>query len=264
MYSTLPQLVYEKAQNVSGNYIQFEKDKAGIFQPITYSEFAEIMLDFSAGLLSFGTVTGEHVGLISDNRKEWLVCSMGIMAVGASDIPRGSEATVKDLSYILSFAECRTVILESNYSYKKIAECIDSLPLLKNIILIDPNGVDESLLAGKNISISAYSDILVRGKEYRSENPGKVENIMLSGTESDTATIIFTSGTTGTPKGVELTHKNFICQLKDICALLPLKTGDKALCVLPVWHVYEREIEYCLLYLEGTLCFSKPGGGIIM
>ena len=264
MYSTLPQMVYEKAQNVSGNYIQFEKDKAGIFQPITYSEFAEIMLDFSAGLLSSGAVPGEHIGLISDNRKEWLVCSMGIMAIGASDIPRGSEATVKDLSYILSFAECKTAVLESNYSYKKIVECIDSLPLLKNIILIDPNGVDESLLAGKSITVSSYSDVLVRGKEYRSENPGKVENIMLSGTESDTATIIFTSGTTGTPKGVELTHKNFICQLKDICALLPLKTGDKALCVLPVWHVYEREIEYCLLYLECALCYSKPVGSIIM
>ena len=68
MYSTLPQMIYEKAQNVSGNYIQFEKDKAGVFQPITYSEFAEVMLDFSAGLLSSGTVPGEHIGLISDNR----------------------------------------------------------------------------------------------------------------------------------------------------------------------------------------------------
>lgn len=264
MYSTLPQLVYEKAQKIAGNYIQFEKDKLGVFQGITYSEFAESMLDFSAGLLSLGVLSKEHVGLISDNRKEWLVCSMGIMAMGGCDIPRGSEATVKDLSYILSFAGCKTVILENNYSYKKIIECINELPDLQNLILIDSNNVDKDNILLKNIKIIDYSNVITLGKEYRSENPGRIENLMLSCEGSDTATIIFTSGTTGTPKGVELTHKNFICQLSDIGALLPLKTGNKALCVLPVWHVYEREIEYCLLYLECSLCYSKPVGSIIM
>ena len=68
MYSTLPQMIYEKAQNVSGNYIQFEKDKAGVFQPITDSEFADVMLALAAVLLSSGTVPDEHSGLISDNR----------------------------------------------------------------------------------------------------------------------------------------------------------------------------------------------------
>lgn len=264
MYSTLPQLLYEKAQKIPENPIQYEKNDSKGFTPTSYKEFSEMMLDFAAGLHTLGEKKNDHIGLISDNRQEWLVCNMAIMALGAADIPRGSEVTSKDLEYILDFAECHTVILENNYCYKKILECEKNLPLLKNLILINSEGVDFDAFSARGISIHKYESILENGKKYRAENPNEIENILLSGTESDTATIIFTSGTTGTPKGVELTHKNFICQLKDAGALLPLKTGDKALCVLPVWHVYEREFEYILIFLECTLCYSKPVASIIM
>ena len=264
MYSTLPQLLFEKAQKIPERPIQYEKNANKDFIPISYSDFAETMLDFAAGLQSLGAKKADHIGLISDNRQEWLVCSMAIMTLGAADIPRGGEVTSKDLEYILNFAECHTVILESNYCYKKILECKKNLPLLKNLILINTDGVDFEAFSSYGISIHTYTDILKMGKKYRSEHPNEIENTLHSGTESDTATIIFTSGTTGTPKGVELTHKNFLCQLKDVGALLPLKTGDKALCVLPVWHVYEREFEYILIFLECALCYSKPVASMML
>ncbi|MGP1458570.1 MAG: AMP-binding protein [Treponema sp.] len=264
MYSTIPQLMYEKAQEIPGADLQFYKDKAGTFFGIKYGDFSELMLDFAAGLLTFGASAGEHIGLISDNRREWLTCSMGIMALGCCDIPRGSEATVKDLAYILRFAGCRIAIVESDYGLKKILECLSELSALERVIMIDPAGRQTGGAETCGIKLFSYDEILNEGKDFRKSNPGKVENILHSGKSSDSATIIFTSGTTGVPKGVELTHENFISQLKSIASMLPLKKGDKALCVLPVWHIYEREMEYYFIYAGISLCYSKPVASMIM
>lgn len=264
MYSTLPQMIYQKSQEIPELNIQFSKDTKGNFIPTTYKDFAKSMLDFSAGLISIGEQEYSHIGLICDNRKEWLTCSMGIMAIKSCDIPRGSEATVKDLAYILNFAECKTIIAENKLLFNRILECKDELPLLQNIIIINPKDINLEDSKVKNLNIFNYSDILQKGINFRLENPNKIEEIMLSGKEEDSATIIFTSGTTGTPKGVELTHKNFLCQVEDIHKRLPLKQGNKALCMLPVWHVYERELEYFLLYVGVSLCYSKPATSILL
>lgn len=264
MYKTLPQMIYKKSQDFPELNIQFSKNTEGTFLPTTYKDFVNTMLDFSAGLLSIGEKEYSNIGLICDNRKEWLVCSMGIMATKSRDIPRGSEATVKDLSYILSFAECKTVVTENKILFNRILECKNELPALQNIIIINPSDSDLSNPKATGLNIFSYDEILSKGNNFRQNNPNKIEEIMLSGTEYDSATIIFTSGTTGTPKGVELTHKNFLCQVEDISKRLPLKQGNKALCMLPVWHVYERELEYFLLYVGVALCYSKPAISMLL
>ena len=264
MYKTLPQMIYKKSQDFPELNIQFSKNTEGTFLPTTYKDFVNTMLDFSAGLLSIGEKEYSNIGLICDNRKEWLVCSMGIMATKSRDIPRGSEATVKDLSYILSFAECKTVVTENKILFNRILECKNELPALQNIIIINPSDSDLSNPKATGLNIFSYDEILSKGSKFRQNNPNKIEEIMLSGNEDDSATIIFTSGTTGTPKGVELTHKNFLCQVEDISKRLPLKQGNKALCMLPVWHVYERELEYFLLYVGVALCYSKPAISMLL
>ena len=264
MYKTLPQMIYKKSQDFPELNIQFSKNTEGTFLPTTYKDFVNTMLDFSAGLLSIGEKEYSNIGLICDNKKEWLVCSMGIMATKSRDIPRGSEATIKDLSYILSFAECKTVVTENKILFNRILECQNELPALQNIIIINPSDSDLSNFQTNGLNIFSYDEILSKGSKFRQNNPNKIEEIMLSGKEDDSATIIFTSGTTGTPKGVELTHKNFLCQVEDISKRLPLKQGNKALCMLPVWHVYERELEYFLLYVGVALCYSKPAISMLL
>lgn len=264
MYKTLPQMIYKKSKDFPELNIQFSKNAEGTFLPITYKDFVKTMLDFSAGLLAIGEKEYSNIGLICDNRKEWLVCSMGIMATKSRDIPRGSEATVKDLSYILSFAECKTVVTENKILFNRILECKNELPALQNIIIINPSDIDLNNPKATGLNIFSYDEILSKGSKFRQNNPNKIEEIMLSGKEDDSATIIFTSGTTGTPKGVELTHKNFLCQVEDISKRLPLKQGNKALCMLPVWHVYERELEYFLLYVGVALCYSKPAISMLL
>lgn len=264
MYKTLPQMIYKKSKDFPELNIQFSKNAEGTFLPITYKDFIKTMLDFSAGLLAIGEKEYSNIGLICDNRKEWLVCSMGIMATKSRDIPRGSEATIKDLSYILSFAECKTVVTENKILFNRILECKNELPALQNIIIINPSDIDLNNPKATGLNIFSYDEILSKGSKFRQNNPNKIEEIMLSGKEDDSATIIFTSGTTGTPKGVELTHKNFLCQVEDISKRLPLKQGNKALCMLPVWHVYERELEYFLLYVGVALCYSKPAISMLL
>lgn len=264
MYKTLPQMIYKKSKDFPELNIQFSKNAEGTFLPITYKDFVKTMLDFSAGLLAIGEKEYSNIGLICDNRKEWLVCSMGIMATKSRDIPRGSEATIKDLSYILSFAECKTVVTENKILFNRIMECKNELPALQNIIIINSSDIDLNNPKTTGLNIFSYDEILSKGSKFRQNNPNKIEEIMLSGKEDDSATIIFTSGTTGTPKGVELTHKNFLCQVEDISKRLPLKQGNKALCMLPVWHVYERELEYFLLYVGVALCYSKPAISMLL
>lgn len=261
MYPTIPQMLYEKAKNSPNAALQYSKNSKGVFQPVTYAEFAESALNFGAGLVSLGANPGEHIGLIADNRKEWLVSSVGIMSAGCCDIPRGSEATVKDLSYILSFAGCRIIVVENSSSYGKIVECRSELKDLEHIVVIDKKNVDTE---AAGVKVLSYDEVISLGKEYRNLNPGKIEETVKNGKEDDTATIIFTSGTTGTPKGVELLHKNFMCQIEGISETLNLKPGDKTLCVLPVWHVYEREMEYYYMANEIAMCYTKPVPSMIL
>ncbi len=264
MINTLPELLYHQSLCFPATTVQLTKDSTGTFQPTTYKELCEQMFDFAAGLLTIGTKRGENIGHIADNRQEWQVVSLGAMVIGCADIPRGSDVTLKELQYILSFTECRTVSVENPYVLGKLCECLDDIPSLENIILIDSQNKSLERFNLKGKKLFHYEDILKAGNQWREKNPDKIEKEVWKGNTEDTATIIFTSGTTGTPKGVMLSHRNFLCQLEGIASRLGFTRGQRALCILPVWHVYERELEYYILFFAGTMCYSKPVSSILL
>jgi len=264
MINTLPELLYHQGLCFPTTNAQLTKDASGTFQPTTYKELTEQMFDFAAGLLVLGTKRGEHIGHIADNRQEWQVVSLGSMVIGCADIPRGSDVTINELRYILSFTECRTVSIENPYVLGKLCECIDDIPTLENIILIDSQNKSLDRFDIKGRKLFHYADILKSGRNWRTENPEMIEKEIWKGKTEETATIIFTSGTTGTPKGVMLSHKNFLCQLEDIASTLGFHKAERSLCILPIWHVYERELEYYIMFFAGTLCYSKPISSILL
>ena len=114
------------------------------------------------------------------------------------------------------------------------------------------------------MKVTCFSQIVEAGKTYRAENSGKVEEELEKGDENDLATLIFTSGTTGEPKGVMLTHKNFISQLYEVNERIYVNPGDDIICVLPVWHVFQRACEYVVLSQAGSLGYSKPVGSVLL
>ena len=263
---TVPKMLQNAANEFAEITAQLKRSKGGDFEPISYRNMFQYGLDFGAALLKKGVKREQPIGLISDDRAEWQWADIGIMSIGAVDVPRGCDATLNDLEKILSITETEIVIAENNSQVNKIVTLKEKLPAVKTIIYFEPDLKDEVIGAAKaaDIELLYFMDVLKEGQIWRVENKGVVEAELEKGQGDDVATIIFTSGTTGTPKGVQLTHHNFLAQLDEIPERIYLNPGDKALCVLPIWHVFMREVEYVILIQGCTMCYSKPVGSILL
>ena len=266
MEKTLPRMLREVSQKYPDIPAQMTRiSKEGDFETVTYKELYDNSQAFAGGLLALGTVRGEKVGLISDNRKEWEQADMGIMTIGACDVPRGCDASEKDLKYILSFTEVKTCIVENEFQIRKILNVKDEIPTLKRFIIFEEPTEDEVKLCKEaKIDLLRFYDVVEDGKKYNEKNPGKIEAEIEAGQWDDIAAIIFTSGTTGVPKGVTLSHGNFITQLDELQERIYLKPAERAICVLPVWHVFQRLVEYVIISQAAVLCYSKPIGSILL
>lgn len=265
MAHTVPQMLKEITLQYPNVAAQYAKDEEGNFQPITYKQLLDTSYHFGGGLLSLGTVRGEHIGLLADNRKEWLQADMGIMAIGAVDVPRGCDATERELRFIFSTAECKTIVVENEAQILKVLGFNEDLPNLSRFICFD-SVKEETKSKSKDagVEVLQFEDVLKLGTEYCQQNPNKLDEELNKGKSDDLACLIFTSGTTGEPKGVMLTHGNFLAQLEDLKQRIYMFPGDRALSVLPVWHAFERLCEYVVLCQGGGLCYSKPVGSILL
>ena len=265
MVQTIPQMLKEIALQYPDVAAQYGKDAQGNFHPVTYKQLLDTSYHFGGGLLSLGTTRGEHVGLLADNRKEWLQADMGIMGIGAVDVPRGCDATERELRFIFSMAECKTIVVENETQVLKVLDFKESLPHLVRFISFDEvkeEVKEKSKAAG--VEVLQFGEVLKIGEEYCQKNPSKLEEEFEKGTSEDLACIIFTSGTTGEPKGVMLTHGNFLAQLEDLKERIYLYPGERALSVLPVWHAFERLCEYVILCQAAAICYSKPIGSVML
>ena len=113
------------------------KTRNGEWASLTFTELASQFERFGAGLLDFGVKRGDHVGVISDNRKEWIFANLGIQGIGAADVPRGSDTMADEARYILHHADCALAIVENTEQLKKILSRKGDLPLLRKIIVME-------------------------------------------------------------------------------------------------------------------------------
>jgi len=265
MAQTIPQMFIEMVRQQPEVPVQLSKDKNGTFLPTSYLALLEQTADFAAGLKSLGIARGDRIGLISDNRKEWLAADLAILGIGAADVPRGCDATTQEVSFILSWSECAVVILENDKQLFKILGIGPSLPLLKTIIVFDPAGDDaEKAVLAQGFALYSFEEILAKGRASGRGTMDFYQEEANKGNRADLATLIYTSGTTGEPKGVMLSHGNFLHQTDYLPSLIGVRPGEVFLSVLPVWHSFERIVQYVILKAGGTIAYSKPVGSILL
>lgn len=247
--------------------LQAGKNKEGVFEYYTYQQVYDYVMGLSLAMRNLGVHRGSNVALISDNRPEWLWTDLALQALGAADVPRGCDSLGNEIRFIISFADCEVGVFENVKQLNKVLEKQEEVPLLKTAIVFEK--FQESELAAKTkIKIIDFRALMDEGKNIYEANKdalkAEIETEMEKTQPDDVATMIFTSGTTGTPKGVMLTHDNYISQLSCIHTFLPSKPGEYWLTVLPVWHVFERLIQYVAIYFNNGLAYSKPIGAIML
>ncbi len=270
MAETIPQLLQEISSSYPDETAQLQKERDGVFQPTSFSRLYEEVLDCGSGLRSLGIQPGDHIGLISENRKEWLISNLATLSIGAVDVPRGCDSTRQEISYILHFSGSRTAFAENESQVEKILGVKKEIPDLSRLIVLDPGFDKDESLRGRlkeligGVEILTFAEVMDAGKTYREEHPAEVTDLIADGKAADLATIIFTSGTTGEPKGVMLAHEAFINQVRGVPKLLNVGAGDIWLCVLPVWHSFERIMQYVALGTASALAYSKPIGKIML
>ncbi|MCK5007048.1 MAG: AMP-binding protein, partial [Spirochaetales bacterium] len=198
MADTIPKIMQDFVKREADLAVQWSKDESEEFQPIAWKQLVVEVEAFAAGLLSLGVKRGDHIGMISDNMKEWLWADLAILSIGAADVPRGSDSMAPEIEYILDHAECAVTIAENQAQMEKILSIKRSLKQLKTLIVLDPD-FQKSKSKLEGAAIWTFKEIQEKGREYLKGNPGCIEEEIAKGKTEDLATLIYTSGTTGEP-----------------------------------------------------------------
>lgn len=265
MYKSIPHRVRAMSEKYPDNIICYYKDSDNEYLSIKYSDFFSNVYRNAHFLLKHCNIKKrDHVGLISENRKEWLEFDLAILSLGAIDVPRGTETSINEISFILEHAEVKGVIFEKLSSYVALRKLNPKFcKELKFAIFLDsPPRKEFSKFRGPT-KFHTYKEIAakpVNEKEITNINR-KIDQIK----PDDLATIIYTSGTTEEPKGACIMHKNFLFQIDRILPeRLSLNKNDTFLSVLPIWHIFEREVNYIVVCIGAALAYSKPIGSIFL
>ncbi|XP_038722898.1 long-chain-fatty-acid--[acyl-carrier-protein] ligase AEE15, chloroplastic isoform X6 [Tripterygium wilfordii] len=216
---------------------------------MTYKQLEQEILDFSEGLRVIGVKPDEKVALFADNSCRWLVTDQGIMATGAINVVRGSRSSVEELLQIYHHSDSVALAVDSPELFNRIAETFCSKAAMRFVILLWGEKSCLAIDGGEGLPIYNYKEIIDLGRESRQalgdSLAARQKNYQYETINSDDiATLMYTSGTTGNPKGVMLSHKNLLHQIKNLWDIVPAEVGDKFLSMLPPWHAYERACEY--------------------
>ncbi len=264
MQETIPKLFREIAEEHADEPVLYYREKDTSFKIIKYGELYELVSSFGAGLMSLGVSRGDHVGIISDNRKEWIIADLAILGIGAADVPRGSDSTADEIKYILKHGDCKVSLVENEKQLEKVISKLDGSDTLEKLIVMNGKFKKPRKKEAEKLEILSFQEVIERGREKLSKDKSIFEKEIEKGKKDDLATIIYTSGTTGEPKGVMLSHNNFIYQVKQIPKVLDISKGDIWLSVLPVWHSFERIIEYVWMGSGTAQAYSKPVGKVML
>ncbi len=223
----------------------------GIWVTFSVDEYIEYSKYFSYGLLAKGFKKGDKIATVSDNRPEWNFVDMGMSMIGVVHVPIYPTLGEDEYKYVLEHCDARILIVSDSALYKKlkpIADNIDSIEAIYTFNLID--------------DANHWSDITDLGEKEKVKRKEEFLQARSSITPDDLLSVIYTSGTTGMPKGVMLSHRNFMSNVAGTAPNYDLSKKDKALSFLPLCHVFERMVNYLYQYKGCSIYYAESLGTI--
>jgi len=238
----LPQ-VWEKAAEQFGDIPALVDPHAKPEVSITFRQLKERIHQFAGGLQSLGIQPESHVALFAENQPRWFIADQGIMAAGAIDIVRSAQAERDELLYILENSDATVLVIENQKALDKLKHHLETLPIELVILL-----ADEEPQADAAVKTLNFEQVMAQGAKHGLQPVKQGTNVL--------ATLLYTSGTTGKPKGVMLTHANLLHQVNTLGSIIQPQSGDRLLSILPTWHIYERACEYFALSQGVTMIYT--------
>ena len=220
---------------------------------IKYSsqQYVENSYNISYGLLTLGIKKGDIIATLTNNRPEWNFIDMGMLMIGAVHLPIFTSLNINEYKHIFAHSEAKAVVVASKSIYQKIEPALNKEYIGDNIFSFD-----------KAENIRSWTEILELGKKNASKYKLEVEKIKASITTEDFASLLYTSGTTGSPKGVMLSHKNLVGNARAASSVFGMTINDRFLSVLPISHVGGRMGNYQTQYNGTSIYYAENMGAL--
>ncbi|MEN8118988.1 MAG: long-chain fatty acid--CoA ligase [Bacteroidota bacterium] len=218
----------------------------GKWDNFSTTEYKENVDNFSYGLLALGFKKGDKIATVSNNRPEWNFIDMGMGQIGAVHVPIYPNIGPDEYRHILKHSDAKIMIVSSDEAYEKLKPLVEETPTIEKLYTF--NEVEDA---------ANWSEILELGKNNKEKLEAELQKIKDSVEPTDLFSIIYTSGTTGLPKGVMLSHNNFISNVMGTRDILPLKSDERVLSFLPLCHVLERMVNYLFQYNGCSIYYAE-------
>ena len=218
---------------------------------ISYEEIERRVQAVSSALQSLGLGRGDRASILSTNRPEWALADYGCLCAGVVDVPIYPTLTSTQIHYILKDSGARVAFVSDQAQLQKIEEVRHECPLLEWVVVFDlPQELPQQVLG--------WEEFIARGRRQESKDSAEdFRSEALKARPEDTATILYTSGTTGNPKGVMLTHNNLYSNIRAGAQVIPIDDRDSSLSILPLSHVLQRMVDYFLFNAGCSIAYAR-------
>ena len=247
--TTIPEMFLSVCARYEGNpnKIAYTHRSEGAWHPLTHEEVREQVELFADGLLRYGLAPGERVGVVSENRTEWVVVDFAMAGIGIVDVPIFPTLTAHQEQFIFNNCEATAIIVSNAAQLRKVLEVWDEMPTVRLIITMNEHLSD-------NPRIVSMQSVMERSRAESTPQERRTKFTTLASRvrSEDLLTLIYTSGTTGNPKGVMLTHRNLTANVDSALHTIDVTETDSFLSYLPMCHSYERMTGHYLAFAAGA------------
>lgn len=250
---TVPKLFHAQVEKY-GDRVAMREKVLGLWREISWNQYRDNVHRAAAGMLKLGLQPGQCVSILSENLPEWLFCDIACLCLGGITVGIYTTSSTEELAYILGDNGSRILFVENEEQLDKALAARADLPELAWIIVYDMEGLRNF----KDPMVMSYDDFLQAGTIDLEASPDLIETRWPNVKPSDIALIVYTSGTTGPPKGAMLTHDNVTWTSRAVMVASPAAEGDEVLSFLPLCHVAERNMStFCAMTYGFVVNFAE-------